>query len=170
VAPTEDSSAEQMYLQCQVNVPGQAQPILAYAPVTIRTGDESRKKKKKRRSWMNANGNSVKSSCNLVNTIKNNIGLFGIYFLKDIRFSFLSQAQLNDKNKSLSPSLVFAFVDRRHPSLVFVFVFCFCSCSCSTRPTCSSRIVNARIWRLSCAPQLTEFFLVFTRRLFSIVM
>ena len=48
--PTDDSPAEAMYLQCQVNVPGQAQPVLAYAPVTVRAGDDSRKKKKKRRS------------------------------------------------------------------------------------------------------------------------
>jgi hypothetical protein len=39
-----------MYLQCSVDVPGQPQPYLAYAPVTIRGNDESRKKKKKRRS------------------------------------------------------------------------------------------------------------------------
>jgi hypothetical protein len=39
-----------MYLQCSVDVPGQAQPSVAYAPVIIRGNDESRKKKKKRRS------------------------------------------------------------------------------------------------------------------------
>ena len=39
-----------MYLQCQVDVPGQAQQYHAYAPVNIRGGDESSKKKKKRRS------------------------------------------------------------------------------------------------------------------------
>ncbi len=50
ISPTDDSPAEQMYLQCSVDVPGQPQPYLAYAPVTIRGNDESRKKKKKRRS------------------------------------------------------------------------------------------------------------------------
>jgi hypothetical protein len=50
IAPTNDSPAEQMYLQCSVNVPGQPQAYLAYAPVTIRGTDETRKKKKKRRS------------------------------------------------------------------------------------------------------------------------
>jgi len=49
ISPTNDSPSEQMYLQCQVDVPGQAQPVFAYAPVNIR-GDESSKKKKKRRS------------------------------------------------------------------------------------------------------------------------
>ena len=39
-----------MYLQCQVDVPGDARPHHAYAPVTIRGVDESSKKKKKRRS------------------------------------------------------------------------------------------------------------------------
>ena len=39
-----------MYLQCSVAVPGQPQPYVAYAPVTIRANDELRKKKKKRRS------------------------------------------------------------------------------------------------------------------------
>jgi len=50
ISPTHDSPAEQMYLQCQVDVPGNAQPVYAYAPVNIRGGDESSKKKKKRRS------------------------------------------------------------------------------------------------------------------------
>ncbi|CAF4524399.1 unnamed protein product [Rotaria socialis] len=50
LAPTNDSPPEQMYLQCSVQVPGQQQPILAYAPVTIRGNDELIKKKKKRRS------------------------------------------------------------------------------------------------------------------------
>lgn len=50
LSPTADSSGEQMYLQCQVTVPGQSQPINAYAPVTLRGEDEARKKKKKRRS------------------------------------------------------------------------------------------------------------------------
>jgi hypothetical protein len=42
-----------MYLQCQVDVPGQGQPTLAYVPVTIRGADEARKKKKKRRTEIN---------------------------------------------------------------------------------------------------------------------
>ncbi|CAF3425584.1 unnamed protein product [Rotaria sp. Silwood1] len=50
LAPTEDSPAEQMYLQCSVAVPGQPQPYHGYAPVTLRANDELRKKKKKRRS------------------------------------------------------------------------------------------------------------------------
>jgi hypothetical protein len=50
ISPTNDSPAEQMYLQCQVDVPGQARPYHVYAPVNIRGGDESSKKKKKRRS------------------------------------------------------------------------------------------------------------------------
>ncbi|CAF1607632.1 unnamed protein product [Rotaria magnacalcarata] len=50
LAPTNDSPPEQMYLQCSVQVPGQQQPILAYAPVTVRGNDELIKKKKKRRS------------------------------------------------------------------------------------------------------------------------
>ncbi|UJR23322.1 hypothetical protein I4U23_026336 [Adineta vaga] len=50
VAPTDDATSEQMYLQCSVNVPGQPQPYLAYAPVSIRGNGEVRKKKKKRRS------------------------------------------------------------------------------------------------------------------------
>jgi hypothetical protein len=49
LAPTEDTPVEQMYLQCQVDVPGQPQPYHAYAPVQIRGGDESSKKKKKKR-------------------------------------------------------------------------------------------------------------------------
>lgn len=50
MAPTNESPSEQMYLQCQVNVPGRPEPISAYAPVTIRGVDDLRKKKKKRRS------------------------------------------------------------------------------------------------------------------------
>ncbi|CAF4183766.1 unnamed protein product [Rotaria sp. Silwood2] len=50
LAPTNESPAEQMYLQCSVAVPGQPQPYLGYAPVTLRANDELRKKKKKRRS------------------------------------------------------------------------------------------------------------------------
>ncbi|CAF3609191.1 unnamed protein product [Adineta steineri] len=41
ITPTADSPAEQMYFQCQVDVPGQGQPHHAYAPVNIRGGDES---------------------------------------------------------------------------------------------------------------------------------
>jgi hypothetical protein len=37
-----------MYLQCQVDVPGQPQAIHAYAPVNIRGGESSKKKKKRR--------------------------------------------------------------------------------------------------------------------------
>ncbi|CAF3522929.1 unnamed protein product [Rotaria socialis] len=41
IAPTDDTPSEQMYLQCQVDVPGHATPYHAYAPVNIRGGDES---------------------------------------------------------------------------------------------------------------------------------
>ncbi|CAF1170648.1 unnamed protein product [Adineta ricciae] len=46
--PNENSEAEQLYFQCQVDVPGHSNPFHAYSPVTIRSDDESRKKKKKR--------------------------------------------------------------------------------------------------------------------------
>ncbi|CAM4742403.1 unnamed protein product [Rotaria magnacalcarata] len=41
IAPTDDTPSEQMYLQCQVDVPGHATPYHAYAPVNVRGGDES---------------------------------------------------------------------------------------------------------------------------------
>ncbi|CAF3691198.1 unnamed protein product [Adineta steineri] len=50
IAPTADTPAEQMYFQCSVEVPGQNRAHLAYAPVSIRAGDNLHKKKKKRRS------------------------------------------------------------------------------------------------------------------------
>jgi len=50
IAPTADTADQQMYLQCQVNVPGQTQAYHAYVPVNVQGGDQSSKKKKKRRS------------------------------------------------------------------------------------------------------------------------
>ena len=48
--PTDDSPAEQMYLRCNVEASGHAEPYYAYTMVNVRGGDESSKKKKKRRS------------------------------------------------------------------------------------------------------------------------
>lgn len=50
IAPTADTADQNMYLKCEVEVPGQAQAFHAYAPVNVQGGDQSSKKKKKRRS------------------------------------------------------------------------------------------------------------------------
>ncbi|CAF4134038.1 unnamed protein product, partial [Adineta steineri] len=50
LAPNVDTPAEQMYLQCQVDIPNQTQQYHAYVPVNILDGDEPNTKKKKRYS------------------------------------------------------------------------------------------------------------------------
>jgi len=47
ISPTADTPAEQIYLQCQVDVPGQVQPHHAYTSVNIRGGQSSKKKMKR---------------------------------------------------------------------------------------------------------------------------